>query len=76
MGLVFLRGRESFAARQVMACLCGGKGSRWRTKGRLRRRPIIPDANCDHARNVGDAVYVVNYIFRGGPAPKVGCAVK
>ena len=27
------------------------------------------DANCDHSINVGDAVYIINYIFKGGPAP-------
>ncbi|MDD4052068.1 MAG: FG-GAP-like repeat-containing protein [candidate division Zixibacteria bacterium] len=28
------------------------------------------DANDDGAINVGDAVFIVNYIFRGGPAPQ------
>jgi hypothetical protein len=27
------------------------------------------DANADGAINVGDAVYIINYIFKGGPAP-------
>jgi len=27
------------------------------------------DANNDGAKNIGDAVYIVNYIFKGGPAP-------
>ena len=27
------------------------------------------DANRDGGVNVGDAVYVINYIFKGGPAP-------
>ena len=27
------------------------------------------DANADGAINVGDAVYIVNYIFKGGPPP-------
>ena len=27
------------------------------------------DVNGDYAVNVGDAVYVINYIFKGGPAP-------
>jgi hypothetical protein len=27
------------------------------------------DANADHAVNVGDAVYLINYIFKHGPAP-------
>jgi|GEM_PF-2816414 len=30
---------------------------------------ICGDANGDGAVNVGDAVYIVNYVFRGGPAP-------
>ncbi|MCK5125497.1 MAG: putative Ig domain-containing protein [candidate division Zixibacteria bacterium] len=27
------------------------------------------DANIDGAVNIGDAVYIINYVFRGGPAP-------
>jgi cyclopropane fatty-acyl-phospholipid synthase-like methyltransferase len=27
------------------------------------------DANDDGTINVGDAVFIINYIFRGGPAP-------
>jgi hypothetical protein len=27
------------------------------------------DVNCDGAGNVGDAVYLINWIFRGGPEP-------
>ncbi len=30
---------------------------------------VCGDANSDQDINVGDAVYVINYIFRGGPAP-------
>ena len=30
---------------------------------------ICGDANGDKAINVGDAVYVINYIFKSGPAP-------
>lgn len=30
---------------------------------------IRGDANGDGTINVGDAVYIVNYVFRGGPAP-------
>ena len=30
---------------------------------------IAGDANCDGAVNVGDAVYIINYVFKGGPAP-------
>lgn len=30
---------------------------------------VCGDANGDGAVNVGDAVYIVNYVFRGGPAP-------
>lgn len=31
----------------------------------------IGDANCDGAINISDAVYLINYIFKSGPAP--GC---
>ena len=30
---------------------------------------LCGDANADGAVNIGDAVYIVNYIFKGGPAP-------
>jgi aminopeptidase YwaD len=30
---------------------------------------VAGDANGDGAVNIGDAVYVINYVFRGGPAP-------
>ncbi len=30
---------------------------------------ICGDANGDGAPNVGDAVYLINYVFKGGPAP-------
>ena len=30
---------------------------------------LCGDANHDATVNIGDAVYVVNYIFKGGPAP-------
>ena len=31
------------------------------------------DANGDHALNVGDAVFTINYVFKGGPAPDPLC---
>ena len=31
------------------------------------------DANNDNAANVGDAVYIINYIFKGGPVPPCKC---
>ena len=27
------------------------------------------DVNCDNSRDLADAVYMINYIFKGGPAP-------
>jgi hypothetical protein len=30
---------------------------------------VAGDANCDGEVNVGDVVYIINYVFRGGPAP-------
>ncbi len=31
------------------------------------------DANSDDAINIADAVYLINYIFKGGPAPEPPC---
>jgi hypothetical protein len=31
------------------------------------------DANGDEAINVGDAVFIINYVFKGGPAPDPQC---
>jgi hypothetical protein len=30
---------------------------------------VAGDANCDRDVNVGDAVYIINYVFKGGAAP-------
>lgn len=30
---------------------------------------VLGDANGDESINVGDAVYIINYVFKGGPAP-------
>jgi len=35
--------------------------------------PACGDANGDTDLNIGDAVFIVNYIFRGGPAPDPVC---
>ncbi len=35
---------------------------------------ICGDANGDEAVNIGDAVFLINYIFKGGPAPDPLCA--
>jgi outer membrane protein assembly factor BamB len=31
---------------------------------------VCGDANADGAANVGDAVYMISYVFKGGPAPQ------
>jgi hypothetical protein len=31
--------------------------------------PPLGDVNCDGAGNLGDAVYIINWIFKGGPDP-------
>ncbi|MCP4568163.1 MAG: hypothetical protein GY841_11350 [FCB group bacterium] len=31
------------------------------------------DTNCDGSINIGDAVYLINYIFKSGPAPCSAC---
>jgi hypothetical protein len=36
-------------------------------------RRVCGDVNCDGSANVGDAVYLIAYIFRGGPPPCAGC---
>ena len=35
---------------------------------------ICGDANGDEAVNVGDAVYIINYVFKGGPPPNPLCS--
>ena len=30
---------------------------------------VLGDANQDDAVDVGDAVFMINYVFKGGPAP-------
>ena len=35
---------------------------------------VCGDANGDGDPNVGDAVYLINYVFKGGPAPDPVCA--
>ena len=30
---------------------------------------VLGDANKDGAANIGDAIFIINYAFRGGPAP-------
>jgi len=32
---------------------------------------IYGDADGDHAISIADAVYIVNYVFKGGPAPNL-----
>ncbi len=34
---------------------------------------VCGDANCDLAVDISDAVYLIAYIFSGGPAPCAGC---
>ena len=33
----------------------------------------LGDANCDGSLNVSDAVYLINFIFVGGPPPGSDC---
>ncbi|MCK5125834.1 MAG: thrombospondin type 3 repeat-containing protein [candidate division Zixibacteria bacterium] len=35
--------------------------------------PVCGDVNCDGFCNVADAVYIINYAYRGGPAPCTDC---
>jgi len=35
---------------------------------------VCGDANCDAQVNVADAVYIINYVFKGGPPPAVAKA--
>lgn len=35
---------------------------------------VCGDANGDETVNVGDAVYIIGYVFKGGPAPEPLCA--
>ncbi len=45
------------------------------TKYSNREDYICGDANSDGALNVSDAVFIVNHVFIGGPAPNSGCCV-
>jgi len=36
-------------------------------------REVCGDVNCDGSVNIADAVYTINYIFKGGPAPCADC---
>ena len=31
--------------------------------------PVLGDANCDGVVDVGDVIYTINYLFKGGPPP-------
>jgi hypothetical protein len=31
--------------------------------------PVLGDANCDGVVDVGDVIYTINYLFKGGPQP-------
>jgi hypothetical protein len=35
----------------------------------MTSKPVCGDANCSGDVNVGDAVYIINYVFKGGAAP-------
>lgn len=41
----------------------------WLESGENPPSYICGDANSDEGVNVGDAVYLINYVFKGGPAP-------
>lgn len=32
------------------------------------------DANADSVVDLGDVLYEINYLYRGGPVPQSGCA--
>ena len=51
----------------------GGTSDAFVTK--LSRAPeyVCGDANSDCAVNLADAVYIINYVFKGGPAPDPEC---
>jgi hypothetical protein len=34
---------------------------------------VCGDANSDGSLNIGDAVFMINFVFKGGPAPEPGC---
>jgi hypothetical protein len=37
------------------------------------KRIVAGDANCDGGTNVADAVYLINFIFKGGLPPVTYC---
>ena len=45
----------------------------WKGIGAPQPDTLMGDANCDGYTNLADAVYLVSYIYRGGPPPKAIC---
>ena len=49
----------------------------WEEGGRcwpIKTPYVCGDANGDSQVNVGDAVFLITYVFKGGPAPDPACA--
>ena len=59
-----------FGARSMLVTEAATAITPWVT-GRVTVVPATcGDANGDRTINIGDAVYIVNYVFKGGPAPQ------
>ncbi len=78
-------GTDTVVLWRVPASLTAGEDYYWRVRANDGHEPgtwtspasfrvsggsICGDANDDGAVNVGDAVFIVNYIFKGGPPPQ------
>jgi len=59
---IYLQVHDQYHPIGVMAC------GLWQDTITVRIH-LIGDANNDNAINVGDAVYLINHIFKSGPAP-------
>ncbi|MEE9442813.1 MAG: dockerin type I repeat-containing protein [candidate division Zixibacteria bacterium] len=46
----------------------------WKESGESPAPYICGDANGDDYVNVGDAVFIINHVFKGGPAPDPVCS--
>ena len=67
--LVFLSGLPSSGATTLVTASDGNLSSSIEVRVTVKKPYICGDANADTKINLQDIIYVVNYVFKGGPAP-------